>query len=70
MKKIKLNPAKLQLNKEKIANLTNEEKNNVNGGGILWSRVGKCDPSNGSCTCPAPDTTWSYQVDKCFELKF
>ena len=48
MKKIKLNPEKLQLNKEKIANLTNEEKNNVNGDGILWSRVGKCDPSIGS----------------------
>jgi hypothetical protein len=32
MKKIKLNPAKLQLNKEKIANLTQEEMNNANGG--------------------------------------
>ena len=32
MKKIKLNPEKLQLKKEKIANLTQEEMNNVNGG--------------------------------------
>ena len=32
MKKIKLNPAKLQLNKEKIANLTQEEMNNAKGG--------------------------------------
>ncbi len=36
MKKIKLNPAKLQLNKEKIANLTQEEMNNANGG-QKWS---------------------------------
>ena len=32
MKKIKLNPEKLQLKKEKIANLTQEQMNNVNGG--------------------------------------
>ena len=32
MKKIKLNPKKLQLNKEKISKLTNDEMNQANGG--------------------------------------
>lgn len=32
MKKIQLNSAKLQLKKEKIANLTNEQMGEVNGG--------------------------------------
>ncbi|MDI9319518.1 MAG: class I lanthipeptide [Phycisphaerales bacterium] len=32
MKKIKLNTAKLQLNKEKIANLSNVEMGQLNGG--------------------------------------
>lgn len=32
MKKIQLNSAKLQLKKNKIANLTNDQMNDVNGG--------------------------------------
>lgn len=32
MKKIQLNSAKLQLKKDKIANLTNDQMNEVNGG--------------------------------------
>jgi hypothetical protein len=51
MKKIKLNPEKLQLKKEKIANLTQEQMNNANGGGILWSRIGCCK-SVFSAKCP------------------
>jgi hypothetical protein len=44
MKKIKLNPEKLQLKKEKIANLTQEQMNNVNGGlnVALAPSGGKC----------------------------
>ena len=34
--KIKLNAAKLKSNKEKIANLTQEEMNNAKGGEILY----------------------------------
>ncbi|MDI9319640.1 MAG: class I lanthipeptide [Phycisphaerales bacterium] len=51
MKKIKLDTAKLQLNKEKIANLTKEELGNINGG------VGSCDnltSNNGTVVCTSP----------------
>lgn len=50
MKKINLDAQKLQLNKQKITNLTNEEMSMVNGGRGFLS-IFNCNPSNGSCTC-------------------
>jgi hypothetical protein len=63
MKKIKLNPEKLQLNKEKIANLTQEEMNIVNGGifinididpNVDFLSIVKCNSKlkNGCVPCP------------------
>ncbi len=52
MKKIKLNAAKLQLNKEKIANLTQEEMNNAKGGIEIALKKSKGN-SRGCVCCPA-----------------
>jgi hypothetical protein len=58
MKKIKLNPEKLQLNKEKIANLTQEEMNNVNGG--IEIALKKSKGNSRGCVCCPEDLNLEY----------
>lgn len=74
MKKIKLNN-KLQLNKETIARLNDEELRNVNGGEALTSiswcvskRTYKCEPNPTTLTqgpnqCSLPGTTCLTKSD-------
>ncbi len=47
MKKIKLNTARLQLNKERISSLTNDEMGHVNGG---FTSIFNCNTSTNQPT--------------------
>ncbi len=57
MKRIKLDSAKLQLRKEKISKLTNEEMSNVQGGGsvvlTVTNRLQQSENVRCSNNCPA-----------------
>jgi hypothetical protein len=54
----KLNPAKLQLNKEKIANLTQEEMNNANGGAVITATCQPL-PTKNDPKCAATTSSWN-----------
>jgi len=56
MKKIKLNTAKLQLNKEKITELNNQEMNQVNGG-FTGGCTDGCGPFHSKWNCTRQDCT-------------
>jgi hypothetical protein len=50
MKKIKLNAAKLQLNKEKVVNLTNDQLMLVGGADFIQQGPGNAAAFTGGCT--------------------
>ena len=58
MKKVQLNK-KLQLNKETIAKLQNEDMNNIKGGKPCWTFVGNC-----SANCTGTDICCYISIDK------
>ncbi|PZF74424.1 class I lanthipeptide [Taibaiella soli] len=60
MKKVELNVAKLQLHKDKVSNLTNEQMNEIKGGGILWSLIGCCQS-----VVEPPQTSRTYDDSQC-----
>ena len=62
MKKIKLNTAKLQLAKERIASLTNQEMNALQGGDY-GSGLSPCMGTY--ATCPPPNPTSIIDLTTC-----
>jgi precorrin-6B methylase 2 len=64
MKKIKLNATKLQLNKEKISNLTNQELGSVQGG-ALWTFGGCTGGCSDGCEIILMHTKWNCTKTNC-----
>lgn len=67
MKKIKVNAGKLQLNKQKVASLTNDQIEGVNGGqGVLQQAPGNAAWSAG-CTdgCSPAGSFWNCTKANC-----
>ncbi len=53
MKRIKLNSAKLQLKKEKVSSLTNEEMSKIQGGGIVTHTTERAQTGDDKCNTQA-----------------